>query len=163
MKAFAIGLMALMPLYAGFASGQTYDFKGIVAGGKSSIKSLETEHALTCHHAAQFSKELKAVCTGKTTILGQESQLRVSVDYQEIVRHIQVDYKRDPLRSREVFREMKSALSKKFGPPQSDSHDMTRWWNSKSHVMVLTDAKLEMRAGERKPKPGFSEKQRKDL
>jgi hypothetical protein len=136
--------LAFLSLVAigGVASAQTFDFKGIVLGGKSSAASLQREHALAC----QSGPRNIVTCRGKTTLLGQDASLVVYLT-EDIVQNIVVTYKHQML-----FDDLAKAYSQKFGKPKSRALGKVLWRNAQFHEFDLRHGSISIRHGKAPPK-----------
>lgn len=122
---------------------QTFDFKGIVLGSEIDTKVLEEQHQIACSYTERTKR---SICTGKTTFLGMDANLTVSVrdvvDNQGLVQSIDVFYQTSTVWPKDVAAE----LSKKFGPPKRQRHNMIfEWENPERHLAYLEHSRFAMK------------------
>ena len=158
-----IGLLFLCGL--GIACAQTYDFKSIVLGGKSSIDALG-ERGLTCDVARRTENGVK--CVGNDTMLGQEGALTVYIDNGDVIRGIIFQYRpKDAVKNMKLLPDMERSLIEKFGRPIRQAVHSLTWENAQGQVVVFSGGPrrtfLEMRGGVRKQAPKLDQDQKKDL
>jgi hypothetical protein len=113
---FALGLGL-----CGIAQAQTYDFKGLTLGAKSSVDELVEKHALTCNPRSK--NEYGQPCGGNTTIFGEPGSVEVNLDNNSVISRIYVRFDSNPLK----FKDMVASASAKLGRPMRRDASTAEW------------------------------------
>ena len=125
------------------ASAQTFEFKGLTLGTKSSIQVLEATHGLKCEERGRSQYGIP--CRGPTTLFGKNGTLEVNLSNENVITRIYVRHQSDILK----FKDMRQTFYEKFGRSQSQSAYSDDWRKGQGKVeqqwMRLTPEILEMR------------------
>ena len=125
------------------AHAQTFEFKGLVLGAKSSIQDLEAMHGLKCEERRRSQYGIP--CSARTTLFGKDGSLEVNLSNENVITRIYVQHQSDILK----FKDMRKTFYEKFGRSQSQSAYSDEWRKAVGKVeqqwVRLTPEILEMR------------------
>lgn len=122
---------------------QTFEFKGLVLGVKSSIQDLEAMHGLKCEERRRSQYGIP--CSARTTLFGKDGRLDVNLSNENVITRIYVRHQSDILK----FKDMRQTFYEMFGRSQSQSAYSDEWRKGLGKLeqpwMRLTPEILEMR------------------
>ena len=120
-------------------SAFAFDFKGIEIGSKVEVEAVEKTLSTECHDG---STGWDVVCIGKTTIIGNDADIFVTLDRDHVVQSISLTF------APNNFDEISKALIKKYGKTKTNKSKLSNamganfqqvdmLWKSNSGVMSL--------------------------